>query len=314
MTRTVTPAEFDAEEFRAIQERDKAASRLDVLVTEAHRAAGDLKSYSGWGARRVTSWQLSDAEAVERLAVLPDNSGLLAAIVEAKLLISMLNGRIEDMERIWRAAPWSRYFPCLNADGHIHASLRGCSTVRWDTDMGWATELSGSTVEEAIAALGPTLCSVCFPGAPVAWCRSRQEVTRAEREAARAAKNAERDARLAVKNLTREESAQLSAAAGERVTTVAAAKALVRQPAETMAELEWNRSDEASSRWDDKTRYADFIARMEQRLARETNAAERAAEILAEREAAVPGTGQTREESDAAFTRKLRAARREWFR
>jgi hypothetical protein len=42
-----------------------------------------------------------------------------------------------------------------------------CSSCRPTTTYGWLPDLSGKTENEAVAAHGPALCSVCFPTAPV---------------------------------------------------------------------------------------------------------------------------------------------------
>jgi hypothetical protein len=61
---------------------------------------------------------------------------------------------------------WSRFFLVTSSSGHIHSSMH-CSTCRDTTTYGWMPELSGKTEAEAVARLGPALCSVCFATAPV---------------------------------------------------------------------------------------------------------------------------------------------------
>lgn len=68
-----------------------------------------------------------------------------------------------------RRGGWTRFFTV--PAGHIHQSTN-CSTCnkgQYRTQFGWNPELSGLTEAEAVAKLGPTLCSVCFPSAPVEW-------------------------------------------------------------------------------------------------------------------------------------------------
>ena len=303
-------AEFDAAEFRLMQDLSQAEAERDRLVAAAHRQAGDTRSYSGWGRNRVVSWQLTDEEAIAA-------AGAAELVSNARYRITSFREHISAMEAMYQEGPWARYFPCLNADGHIHASLRGCPTVRFDTSMGWATEYSGLTADQAIhgipgefEGLGETLCSVCFPGAPAEWCRTRSEVTRAERELAAAEKKAARDAERAAKNLAK----TFTTHDGDRITTVAAAKALVRKPAETQVELEWNRTLEASKRWQDQDSYAAFIARMEHRLEAERKDAGEIGLILAAREAIVPGHGWSREDQDKAFDKTLKRTRKAYFR
>lgn len=307
---TFTPAQFDAAELGLMKRLAKSEQERDALAAEAHRKAGDTRSYSGFGRNRVVSWQLTDTEAIEA-------SGMRLLFANATYQVTSLRTNIADMEAIYREDPWNRYYPCLNRDGHIHSSERGCQTVYWDTDMGWAVEMSGLSPDEAIhgrqgefAGLGETLCSVCFPDAPAAWCRTRSEVTRAEREAAKAAKTAARDAALAVKNLAE----VYVTYDGDKVRTVAEAKRLIRQAVETRVELEWLKSADGRNAWQDDAEVARRIVRAEERLAGETGDSLALTRILAEREAAAPGSGWTYADSQKAVEAKLRSARREWFR
>jgi hypothetical protein len=61
---------------------------------------------------------------------------------------------------------WSRFFLVTSSTGHVHSSMH-CSTCRPTTTYGWLPELSGKTERDAVDELGPTLCSVCYPSAPV---------------------------------------------------------------------------------------------------------------------------------------------------
>ncbi len=58
---------------------------------------------------------------------------------------------------------WSRFYLVQ----HIHNS-QWCSSFRPTTRIGWLPDVSGLTAEEAVAAHGETLCTKCFPDAPVA--------------------------------------------------------------------------------------------------------------------------------------------------
>lgn len=74
-----------------------------------------------------------------------------------------------ECEAEYESRPWSRYWLVTSSDGHIHAS-RHCSTCnkgREPTGFALAAYLSGKTEAEAVADLGPALCSVCYPSAPV---------------------------------------------------------------------------------------------------------------------------------------------------
>lgn len=77
--------------------------------------------------------------------------------------------RVAEVEAEYRSRPWSRYWLVTSSDGHIHRDV-GCSTCnkgREPTGFALVPYLSGRPVEDAVADLGPALCSICFPGAPV---------------------------------------------------------------------------------------------------------------------------------------------------
>lgn len=57
---------------------------------------------------------------------------------------------------------WQRFFLVE----HIHASQH-CSSFRPTTRVGWLPNVSGLTEAEAVAEHGATLCTICFPSAPV---------------------------------------------------------------------------------------------------------------------------------------------------
>lgn len=58
---------------------------------------------------------------------------------------------------------WNRFFHVI----HIHKSMH-CSSFRPTTKVGWLPQLSGRTEAEAVADQGESLCTICYPTAPVA--------------------------------------------------------------------------------------------------------------------------------------------------
>ncbi len=89
--------------------------------------------------------------------------------------LTELNARIEELapiaqERASAAREldadlytgWSRFFLVE----HIHNTAR-CSSFRLTTRVGWLPKVSGLTEAEAVAEYGATLCTKCFPEAPV---------------------------------------------------------------------------------------------------------------------------------------------------
>jgi hypothetical protein len=231
MTTTKTPVQFDTELALLYGNLALANGRRERLIATAHRLAGDKRdSWQG------NAWGLSHAEVIEKvndlaagadrldLSVGAQPSKLLAVLAAVDADAQAKRDEIEAMDAIYRTAPWSRFILCLSNGGHIHSAI-GCSTLRYDTAVEWHPELSGLTVTEAVARLGPTLCSVCFPSAPVEWRRKRSDV---DREAKAAAKAAKAEARF-VKALR---DAEIFRVDGDRITTVAACKDVLRREVE----------------------------------------------------------------------------------
>lgn len=61
---------------------------------------------------------------------------------------------------------WNRYFLVTSSAGHVHRSMN-CSTCNPATTFAPVVELSGQSDGEAVELVGETLCTVCFPEAPV---------------------------------------------------------------------------------------------------------------------------------------------------
>lgn len=315
----VIPAEHDARQLRVMEENASTESRLWALRDKMHAAAGDKRERAGRGYK----WGMGWAEVgitLSHMAMTGDaddfrNGGrpsqLLAQDSELVARIGELDAQEEALQATWRAQKWTRYFPCLNRDGHIHSSLRGCESILATTQMGWATELSGMTVEEAIAKLGPRLCSKCFPDAPSEWCRSLYDITREEREAARARKDAERAAAKSVKELSRDQ-AFTSRSSGDKVTTVAACKAVIRGAVERRVELAWARTPAARAGWHSDEAYQRYLRNIAADLDLRVEDADQAAQVLVAREAAAPGTGATLDEIAKMRAAKEKSASKEW--
>ena len=64
---------------------------------------------------------------------------------------------------------WSRFFLVTSSSGHIHSSMccSTCNKGKNATTFALLPELSGKDEKAAVDKLGPALCSVCFPSAPV---------------------------------------------------------------------------------------------------------------------------------------------------
>lgn len=295
----ISPAENDMAIAVLGDKYAEAEHERAQLRNQMHRTAGDERAAVGRGRDRTYQWQLSYDEVTQRLAEMAAGedrqdyytrmrpSDAIARDLELCGTMGNLAAQIRALEENWIKANWTRWYPCQNSDGHVHASERGCKTVRWDTNMGWFPELSGKTVAEAIAEFGPRLCSVCFPDAPAEHCRSLSDITRADREAAKAARE---EAKYA-KRLRREE--QFRDHRNDWVETVARCKDILR------AEVE----------------YRDYFGRGEHSWhAASVVAAVTAAATLLAREAAHPGTGATQAEIETIIERAVKKNRKEGAR
>jgi hypothetical protein len=87
----------------------------------------------------------------------------------AKAALSHAVAACREVEDEYRRRPWSRYWLVTSSDGHVHRSTccSTCNKGRSATGFALVPYLSGSTSADAVADLGPALCSVCFPEAPV---------------------------------------------------------------------------------------------------------------------------------------------------
>lgn len=88
-----------------------------------------------------------------------------AALAEAQTAITATRDAIVEHEQGYTG--WNRYFLVTSSAGHVHRSMH-CGTCYPTTAYAPVVALSGHTDGEAVEMLGETLCTVCFPDAPVA--------------------------------------------------------------------------------------------------------------------------------------------------
>lgn len=83
---------------------------------------------------------------------------------------------VDEVDSEYESRPWSRFFLVTTSNGHIHRSTHCGTCNRRGRPTGFALVpyLSGQTAADAVADLGPALCSVCFPDAPV---ESKEQAT-----------------------------------------------------------------------------------------------------------------------------------------
>ncbi len=288
------PQKIDTE-LAELHERDACLTDQQRLqLMRLHQVINDMKTRDRQG---KTSWQLTDEQAVElanlRLAAYAGNNDPVTSR-DGRTAIAMLNlgqlqhahretmHRIAELDKIFHADPWSRFFLVTSSNGHIHRWMN-CSTCRVTTTFGWLPNLSGLTDAEAVAHPdgGPYLCQVCFPAARPEWCRDRPAPVDPAKVAAQEARAAEK----AKKNLTPGQTAHIGRDVhSSEITTVAGAVTALRYAVEL----------------------ANYGAIGERHLCADDaeRTAARCREVLLER-------GYTEEQLDTIVNRKLIAIRRD---
>jgi hypothetical protein len=194
MSNLTTPREIDLALAAKHHELDKAEQQLAYSNDEMFRMAGAKYVYRG--RKRVPDMSLTEAieKANENVQALRDYmeanayeengyhgvrwhdyNGVINSYDSKRALeaFDKRNERIEECVRIQDEirelqnlyTGWSRFFLVTSSPGHVHSSMH-CSSCRPTTTYGWLPELSDKSEDEAVAELGPSLCSVCFSSAP----------------------------------------------------------------------------------------------------------------------------------------------------
>lgn len=175
----------------------KLWTRAGKIQESLKSAASFLHSMIGERGRYVTrtrvEWPTTDAEAQERAvaglaavkAYYAENGTYIGApgpvasynisntektLAQQEKLHAELPfvwDQADELEAVYDAQPWSRFFLVTSSAGHVHSSMH-CHTCKQTTTYGWLPQLSGKSEAEAVEQLGTVLCSVCFPTAPVA--------------------------------------------------------------------------------------------------------------------------------------------------
>lgn len=93
----------------------------------------------------------------------------LEGIEELSRFAEECDDLIFSIDSEYQVRRWSRFFLVTSSSGHIHSSMccSTCNKGRKATTFALLPELSGKDEKAAVDKLGPALCSVCFPSAPV---------------------------------------------------------------------------------------------------------------------------------------------------
>ena len=191
MTNAATTEQAHDEQLLALfTAADKAEQQLDWKTATYRRESLDRRH--GWKVKddRTMNEVADDLQARrdEQTAYWTENKYTDAADVDHMIAYSV--GELDKVEKAYFEAKdvadtaryeitahernytgWQRYFLVTSSAGLVHASMT-CSTCnkgRQATTFALLPSCSGRSHEALVAALGPSLCSVCFPDAPVAW-------------------------------------------------------------------------------------------------------------------------------------------------
>jgi len=189
-----TPAQIDTQLAALYSEKAKIAQTIEHAYSTLHYKANDKKRY--YGRSRVGMWTMTDQQALDTVHAMLDAGTLapydvtstqqtLANLVVAQGQLNQAKTQIAELDAEYMRRPWSRFLEVTSSNGHIHSSMfcSTCNNGKQMTEFAWHPQLSGLTEAEAVAQLGPLLCSTCFASAPVEWKRDRADVNR-ERKAA----------------------------------------------------------------------------------------------------------------------------------
>ena len=171
---TATPREIDEHAAELDMSMRSEEGALRSAFSTAHYMLGERPKTTRGG--KITGWPTGNDDVAARLrnALLVSHEEhrrerTLAAITSALHTIRELAVLINEVDAEYQArGGWTRFL--VVDGGHVHSSRRCAGgTIRATTLVGWNPELSGKTEAEAVAQLGPNLCTHCFPSAPIAW-------------------------------------------------------------------------------------------------------------------------------------------------
>ena len=133
--------------FRSTPIFDPQVSRDEVLAALQAKAEATPTGYY-------------DRNQPERMAT------LISSLIEAEQAARVAREVVAVHERDYTG--WSRFWLVTSSAGHVHSST-SCSTCYSTTGFAPYPDLAACDEVEAVAILGETLCSVCFPSAPVEY-------------------------------------------------------------------------------------------------------------------------------------------------
>lgn len=196
---------------------------IDTRLAEIYGILSQIENQMGYCIKTIDGTYRQPPFLVEKAKT--DLVGLKARHSELSIEAFTLEGQ-------YRLVRWNRYFLVQNSNGHVHSSTR-CNTCFASTSYSWLLELADQPVSDMVEEWGEMACTVCFPEAPTFPRFSQPSKRDAAAKAERASAKAERDAAKAAKTLNAED--VFKDFHDWKVTTVAAAKAELREAAALLA-------------------------------------------------------------------------------
>lgn len=176
-----TPTEIDTVLAELYDMEAHVLGYIEGAKDGIFRAIGAKRTWMG----RRQVWMISFDEALaiaEATVAAPDYvrgpanapgdvAGALEYLQRQVDALAEINAAQAPLHAQYATRPWSRFFYVQNNGGHVHSSMHcsTCNNGRTSTHFAWNPELSGLTEADAVAKLGPTLCTVCYPSAPVEY-------------------------------------------------------------------------------------------------------------------------------------------------
>lgn len=183
-TSTMTPTEVDTQLARLYFEQGRAEHQATVAVDGMHHDLSHRRQYAGKRGyyresreETVTAIRTALAEATRPGWELRPMQAHIDRYDTAVADLARIEAEAAPLEAEYATRRWSRFFTVQQHNGHIHSSMN-CSTCNRGHDRTrfvWNPELSGLSQADAVAKLGPTLCTVCFPDAPVEHTRGVED-------------------------------------------------------------------------------------------------------------------------------------------
>lgn len=172
---TLGPVAFDTLQAQVEDFYATVLNRQTAAADSLHRANGEKGRTRVWG----TEWPQPIADTIAQVEADPSRpvrgrinvtaGDALADYRNAVKAVEVIAGDLADMLVEYNRRPWPRYVVTQGHNAHIHSGST-CSTLhrgRERTRLGWLVDLSGNPIEQCIDTFQATMCTVCYPDAPV---------------------------------------------------------------------------------------------------------------------------------------------------